>query len=495
MAGQVPSKSSAKILKILLKNCEKPIYRNLNNRYNQSLAISLIYDQLPVEGTPSCPVLPDKTLILLSKAQYSVCVASCSGLTPALYLEAAMNSAKRKDEPINTSGWFVWPRGVEGRMGIVISIFRLLSFGVALIQIFILQANNYTLFSPVFLALIAGVFTLFMILWPASWQKKGNLSLTLLVVDVAVCAFLVISTNNIYSPYILFSLTPVVSAALLMDIRVTAVAAVITALYVGIGYANNLFNIPPNVQLGIGRYLIFLSALGMINVLPYLINVNYRQHLSNEEAMKERKKILNEIHDGCAQTVSALRWQSQLLSKRLSERGLCLAEMQELEKLAEKAQKEIREPLELMENYIGSGSFIPYLKEYTERLNRESQIDFIFDGDTNAVRLDPRDEIELLRICQEALANIYKHSGARLARVTLKPSRRRLEVNISDDGTGFDPLTDILAQSNANGLAVMQERAKSIHARFKIVTGPGKGTQISIHVPLDGKRWKQNGEQ
>ncbi|MCA1717538.1 MAG: PAS domain S-box protein [Actinobacteria bacterium] len=90
-------------------------------------------------------------------------------------------------------------------------------------------------------------------------------------------------------------------------------------------------------------------------------------------------------------------------------------------------------------------------------------------------------EVELLRLVQEALANVRRHSGARRVRVAVGTSGSKLYAEVSDDGRGFDP-----AQASAGmGTKGMRERARALGGNLEIRSKPGEGTRVRFEVALD----------
>ena len=90
-------------------------------------------------------------------------------------------------------------------------------------------------------------------------------------------------------------------------------------------------------------------------------------------------------------------------------------------------------------------------------------------------------EVELLRLVQEALANVRRHSGARRVRVAVGTSESKLYAEVSDDGRGFDPV-----QASAGmGTKGMRERARALGGSLEIRSKPGEGTKVRFEVALD----------
>jgi two-component system, NarL family, sensor kinase len=103
-------------------------------------------------------------------------------------------------------------------------------------------------------------------------------------------------------------------------------------------------------------------------------------------------------------------------------------------------------------------------------------------GSTDDLSLTSRAEEELFRIASEALANVRRHAAAKEVQVTLERSGREVRLAIADDGRGFD----LRARRAAGfGMAGMRERAALIGGRLVISSRPGRGTQVSVTVPVD----------
>ncbi len=342
---------------------------------------------------------------------------------------------------------------------------------------------------PLGILLGVGSYILVTAFYTLRWHLGGLRLYIALGVDIAVSSFVMVCTGGLQSPFLLFTGAPVLMAALFLGIKITASVVGLTAVYV---IASQLFNpFFPEQQLSpqeLNYYLVYMIVLCLVAGLPHLINVNLRQRLQYENILQERQRLSREIHDGAAQTVAALRWQVQLLSRHLAERGIDLNEVRELEKLAEEAQQDTRESLELLRNYTGDGSFLPHLRDYLEHLKQATNIAFRLDAETNGLRLEAVVELELLRICQEALANIRKHSDAHNVRLTVQRVNGHVKVSIADDGQGFDAVSFYHNgnRSKSHGIKVMQERAQSVGGKCRVLSFPGQGTEIQVEMPTNG---------
>jgi signal transduction histidine kinase len=93
--------------------------------------------------------------------------------------------------------------------------------------------------------------------------------------------------------------------------------------------------------------------------------------------------------------------------------------------------------------------------------------------------LETRAEVVLLRVGQEALANVRKHAGASAANVELCYRGDAVRLEVSDDGCGFDPSV----ASEGFGLGGMRARLAEIGGTLTVRSVPGAGTTISAEVP------------
>jgi signal transduction histidine kinase len=87
-----------------------------------------------------------------------------------------------------------------------------------------------------------------------------------------------------------------------------------------------------------------------------------------------------------------------------------------------------------------------------------------------------------LRIMQEALANVRRHSAARNVEVRLRTDVAAILLEVADDGRGFDPM---VAQGGV-GLVGMRERVEELGGQIEVKSRPGEGTEVTVRVPSGG---------
>ena len=86
-------------------------------------------------------------------------------------------------------------------------------------------------------------------------------------------------------------------------------------------------------------------------------------------------------------------------------------------------------------------------------------------------------KVAFYRIAQEALNNVVKHARANQVNVRLRCEKGTVELEIADDGKGFDP-GEVSAEHH--GMRIMRERAEAIGAQFQVNSEPGHGTQVLL---------------
>jgi signal transduction histidine kinase len=369
--------------------------------------------------------------------------------------------------------------------GIIPSVYRLVTFIIAAAQITFFTWAHYSLLPPFILIMATGTYSLLRVLIPLRWHQWGNQSYILLGLDLAICLFLVTSTGNLYSPFLLYSLVPVLTAGLVLDWKATAAIAVVSGGHVFAGHLWNPF-FPISLSLAALTYfLIYMLALSLVTILPYLVNPKLRQRLQLQDILSERYRLSREIHDSMGQTIAAMRWQTELINIRLLEIGIDLPEVREMVKLAVRAHQDIKECLVLLRSYTGDGSFIPHLRDYISHLKQRKDINFILNDEGREIHLEPLVEFQLLRICQEALFNVTKHADAHNVQINVQSIDDQLMVSVVDDGRGFDALAHYRDRTNgeSQGLVVMEERAESVGGKLRVLSMPGHGTEIQVEVP------------
>lgn len=196
----------------------------------------------------------------------------------------------------------------------------------------------------------------------------------------------------------------------------------------------------------------------------------------------EQKRMARDVHDSLGHSLAYLRLKLDQISMQFDQAGQnpLLHEVEALRDVAKEAYDQMREILVALTPEYQS-NLQTTLLNYAERIR--DQVVFKLDLQHSG---RPRNMPYLVQrnvfyIFQEALTNIEKHANARQVQVSLRWHAGGLEMDILDDGIGFDPA--LAARSGHFGLQNMRHRAEEIRATLSIASQAGGGTRINLSVP------------
>jgi signal transduction histidine kinase len=201
--------------------------------------------------------------------------------------------------------------------------------------------------------------------------------------------------------------------------------------------------------------------------------------------LQERNRLAGEIHDGLAQSFSAICMQLGIAKEELSAKeGDPLRSIQRAVELANFGLAEARRCAHnLGVNMVDESGLAVALQRLVERSSVSGRLRCTFRSDKIPENtLPPRVQHELLRIAQEAIHNAVRHASPTLITVTLRWDARNLVLQVKDNGCGIS--TARLEKSQGFGLRNMRERASQIDGRFEIHTAAGHGTTIVVTTPI-----------
>jgi two-component system sensor histidine kinase DegS len=208
---------------------------------------------------------------------------------------------------------------------------------------------------------------------------------------------------------------------------------------------------------------------------------------------EERHRLARELHDGLLQLLTALNL-SLDLCRRLSSRDDYRALEGELTRLKDCWEKSLTTMKELV---VDSSPILrehESLREAMHRFARECEeqagIGVSLDlGSLPGNRLSSEQSTTLFRIVQEALRNTCYHARASHVLIRAENTADSVQVYIEDDGTGFD-LRSVIADypHRGLGLAGMRERAQGVGGQLAMESVPGRGTTVTLTLPLSDRR-------
>ncbi len=202
---------------------------------------------------------------------------------------------------------------------------------------------------------------------------------------------------------------------------------------------------------------------------------------------RERRRISRELHDEAGQLLLYLRLQLEQAELMTPEQFPSLrAGLAEARDLAGQTVREIRRILSDLSpavlEQLGLGAAVRQL------VNRFRQLhDMDVTLDLPKLRPVPKQtELIAYRLVQECCNNIARHSCASNVNISLRAADGVLRLRVEDDGVGFH-VAETLSRTGSFGLAGMRERVALADGRFAVESLPGRGTRISIELPLARK--------
>ena len=197
----------------------------------------------------------------------------------------------------------------------------------------------------------------------------------------------------------------------------------------------------------------------------------------------ERNRMARDIHDTLAQGFTGVIVQLEAVEEAMS-RNQAVKASGHLDRAGELARESLREarrsvqalrPQALEEKQLSEA-----LKDLIEKMTSGTTVQAEFTLQGEQQKLPPEWETNLLRIGQEVLTNVLRHARASEFNVLLVFDSREIRLDLRDNGCGFDPQR----RHEGFGLQGMRERAEGMGGQLTIQSAAGKGTAISIVLPV-----------
>jgi len=235
-----------------------------------------------------------------------------------------------------------------------------------------------------------------------------------------------------------------------------------------------------------GRYLILARELGADCSVSQAADSRLREIAEAQE--RERARIARELHDEALQSLLVAGIEIERLMKgAASSSGLDSESLVNLQRLLRGVENDIRQISGRMRSdTVPQCGLLDAVGNAVQTLQaRGFEAELRFWG--APVPVDPNIQILAYRIAQAALHNVWRHSGATRVRTTVVCRDNRLVIRVTDNGSGFT-LPDELTTTGATeflGIKGMHERASLMNARLAIASRVGRGTSVSIRIPIE----------
>ena len=198
----------------------------------------------------------------------------------------------------------------------------------------------------------------------------------------------------------------------------------------------------------------------------------------------ERRKIAHEIHDELGQQLTGLKMDIAWLKKKLKpEDPLIENKFDDTIILIEATVRSIRRIVtELRPSVIDDLGLNAALEWQANDFAERAGIKIKYKNTFDDLNTDSNISIGLFRILQESLTNIAKHARAKKVIVDISKVKDMLQLTVQDDGVGFD--TAVKGTDLTFGLLGIKERTYMMKGDFLIYSQPGKGTKITVSIPM-----------
>lgn len=217
-----------------------------------------------------------------------------------------------------------------------------------------------------------------------------------------------------------------------------------------------------------------------------LANMRQAEARHRIAVLEERAVIARELHDSIAQSLSYLKIQVTRLQPFLAGQPQAIEIAEEIRQGLSSAYRELRELITTFRLRVDERGLTLALPETVAEFSHKMGIEIALDNRLADILLSGNEELHVLRIIREALANIEKHAAASQVGLRLSVDGDGLvSVEITDDGRGFNP--DQIP-ANHYGLAIMRDRAHSLDGLLEIESRPGLGTRVKLRFSAEKYR-------
>jgi len=378
-----------------------------------------------------------------------------------------------------------------------LAVFRFLSYALAVMFTQVVPSLGAPAMPPLQLYIILatlGVYTALRVFSPLHWRERSLMTYLIVIGDFLLCMLLVIYTNGLNSAFLLYSLTPIMTAALLFEEKVAISLAATATIVLSIAHLalSQFIERFTWIMQGYNLTMLIIYTLFcfVVATVPYRINLNIRRRIEREAIIEERRRIAREIHDGVAQSLGYLNLKTKQVSDSVSSQNTvqALTELGDIRQIVQDTYEDIRESIDQLTTEIRNLPIIPALANYTREFGDNNAIRVQFNAQKAFPQLSPVAELQLLRITQEALTNVRRHAQATQIVVKLEKTSQAVEMLIRDDGQGFT-LSDLeKSPPGYHGLNIIKERAEGLGGSLNISTAPGEGTEVRVSLPIEKVR-------
>lgn len=245
--------------------------------------------------------------------------------------------------------------------------------------------------------------------------------------------------------------------------------------------------------------IIYKNNLYQIEYLSELISFAFERFYLEEISdrlliSEEQNRIANEIHDSVLQRLFSMSCGVFALMKRVDKitTDEIKNELNNIRATTDSVMKELREKIYgLSWKKSGLNCFKSDINKYIEDIKRYSDINIPFYIKGNEELLSINQKKAFYRMICEGIGNAVRHGKANNIDISLNIEKESVELNIIDDGVGFDLSKVNTQETKGLGIQNLYQLTESLNGEIKIISARGKGTRIVVHIPINGVKEKR----
>lgn len=201
-----------------------------------------------------------------------------------------------------------------------------------------------------------------------------------------------------------------------------------------------------------------------------------------------RTQLARDLHDGPTQSISAIAMRLNYVKALLHRDPLQVRkELDDLEALARRTTREIRTMLfTLRPQILETQGLVAAVEQYIAKIQEDADFEIRLEAMDLGDALDINTQAVAFNIIEESMNNVKKHAQCKNVDIRLVLKDNLFFTQIRDDGVGFDleATMDSYDQRGSMGLSNLYERAQLVEGKTEILSAPGKGTKVTLIVPL-----------
>ena len=326
------------------------------------------------------------------------------------------------------------------------------------------------------------------------WERTARTLRGPVYLTVLIALFAVVMSQNTNAWFVAFALSPMcfhvtsVRRAMVFAALLNTIAAVIFVVrnpgpveaLVAVGIV--AFGVAFSVVYSRWTMRVFEQSVERAALIRQLESTRKELAEAHHEAgvLAERHRLAGEIHDTLAQGFTSIVTLVQAATAALGEQNPARGHLELALKTARDNLAEARTLVAaLSPDQLAEGNLGDALRRAAESAGAEAGLQARSEVTGTRRQLPTSTEVVLLRVCQEALANVRKHAAARQVDVGLCYAPGVVRLTVADDGRGFDAGT----VNGGYGLRGMRERVRQAGGTIEVTTAPGAGTVVRAEVP------------